>query len=54
MAEDKASSCLIRKAELMRESILSVPKEKGRGSFQGSQVRREVPQVRKEKRVCRP
>lgn len=53
LAEDKGSFCLSRKPKLIEASIPSVPKEKGRGNFQGSQVCREAPQAGNEKRVYR-
>lgn len=39
--EDRASSCLLRKPEFMRGSILSVPKWRGEGAFRKTKFSRE-------------
>lgn len=43
--EDKASSCLLRKSELMGRSILSVPKWRGEGAFREARPRREREEI---------
>ena len=52
--EDKVSSCLLRKPELIGGFILSVPKWRGEGAFRETKLSREVPQAGKGKTVCRP
>ena len=41
LVEDRASSCLLRKPELVRGSILSVPKWRGEGTFRETKFSRE-------------
>ena len=41
LVEDRASSCLLRKPELMRGFILSVPKWRGEGAFRETKFSRK-------------